>query len=209
VQPLVPAADGLQLPAVWVLPPGFDANKKYPLILSVYGGPGARSVLDTFPRRLDDHFLAQEGIIVLAVDHRGAGHFGKKGMAAMHRCLGKWEIADYSAAVAWLRHKPFIDSSRIGISGGSAALRCRWPWFRRPMSSRHRQYSVTDWSLTTRSHRALHGSASGKRRLSSGIGSATRRPTAAAVLSWRHGRQRPYAELAAAPRSVAGRGKNR
>ncbi len=146
----IPTADGLQLPAAWILPPDFSPAKKYPVVLSIYGGPGMRSVLDTFPRRLDDHFLAQEGIIVLAVDHRGAGHLGKKGMDAMHRCLGKWEIADYSAAVAWLRRQPFIDGARIGITGGSyggyvAALAV----VAAPdvFSCGIAEFSVTDWSL--------------------------------------------------------------
>lgn len=115
----IPTGDGLQLPAVWYLPPDFNAEKQYPVVLSVYGGPGRRSAKDVFPRRLDDYFLAQQGIIVLKVDHRGSGHFGKQGMAAMHRCLGKWEIADYSSATAYLRGLPFVDGKKIGISGGS------------------------------------------------------------------------------------------
>jgi dipeptidyl-peptidase-4 len=146
----IPTADGLQLPAAWYLPPDFSEGKKYPVIVSVYGGPGARSVVDAFPRRLGDYFLAQEGIIVLKVDHRGAGHLGKKGTAAMHRCLGKWEIADYCSAVDYLRTLPFIDGARIGITGGSyggyvAALALA-------MAPDHfscgiAEYSVMDWSL--------------------------------------------------------------
>jgi dipeptidyl-peptidase 4 len=115
----IPTGDGLQLPAVWVLPPGFKAEKRYPVIFSVYGGPGIRSVIDVFPRRLDDFFLAQQGIIVVKVDHRGSGHFGKQGMEAMHRCLGKWEIADYCSAASYLRTLPFVDGKMIGITGGS------------------------------------------------------------------------------------------
>ncbi|HSQ34861.1 MAG TPA: DPP IV N-terminal domain-containing protein [Candidatus Binatia bacterium] len=115
----IPAADGFQLPAAWYLPPGFDPRVRYPVVLSVYGGPDSRSVLDAFPRRLDDYFLAQQGIIVLKVDHRGSGHFGRKGMDAMHRCLGKWELADYGSAVAYLRTLPFVDGEKIGITGGS------------------------------------------------------------------------------------------
>lgn len=115
----IPTGDGLQLPAVWYLPPDFKAEKRYPVVFSVYGGPGSRSVVDAFPRRLDEYFLAQQGIIVLKVDHRGSGHFGKQGMETMHRCLGKWEIADTSSAAAYLRTLPFVDGEKIGISGGS------------------------------------------------------------------------------------------
>jgi dipeptidyl-peptidase-4 len=146
----IAATDGLQLPAIRTLPPDFDAKKKYPVVLSVYGGPGSRSVIDAFPRRLDEYYLAQEGIIVLRVDHRGSGHFGKKGMDAMHRCLGKWEIADYSSAAAYLRTLPFVDGSRIGITGGSyggyvtaLALAAAPDLF----SCGVAEYAVTDYSL--------------------------------------------------------------
>ncbi|TFG73901.1 MAG: S9 family peptidase, partial [Chrysiogenales bacterium] len=115
----IPTADGLQLPAVWYLPADFNAEKKYPVVLSVYGSPGSRSATDAFPRHLDDYFLAQQGIIVLKVDHRGSAHFGKQGMEAMYRCLGKWEIADYSSAAAYLRGLPFIDGKKVGITGSS------------------------------------------------------------------------------------------
>ena len=117
---MIPAADGFQLPAAWYLPPDFDAAKS--IIRSSFpftAARASRSVVDAFPRRLDDYFLAQQGIIVLKVDHRGSGHFGKKGMDAMHRCLGKWEIADYCSAVAYLRTLPFVDGEKIGITGGS------------------------------------------------------------------------------------------
>ena len=146
----IPSSDGFLLPAVWYLPPGFDPAAKYPVILSIYGGPGAAQVSDSFPRRLDDYFLAQLGIIVCKVDHRGSGHFGKKAMDAMHRCLGKWEIHDYSRAAAYLRGLPFVDGQKIGISGGSyggyvAALAIMAaPEFFNFASA---DYSVIDWTL--------------------------------------------------------------
>jgi dipeptidyl-peptidase-4 len=113
--------DGYDLPAVWLLPPGFDKTKKYPVVFSIYGGPGFSSVMNfyTFRGSLRDHFLAQQGIIVFSVDHRGSGHFGKKGMDLMYRCFGKWEMHDYIEAVKYLRTLPFVDSQRIGITGGS------------------------------------------------------------------------------------------
>lgn len=110
--------DGYKLPAMWLLPPGFDKTRKYPVVFSVYGGPGSFSVSNSFPR-LSRFFLAQQDIIVFFVDHRGSGHFGKKGIDLMHRCLGKWEMHDYIQAVKYLRQLPFVDSERIGITGGS------------------------------------------------------------------------------------------
>jgi dipeptidyl-peptidase-4 len=112
--------DGLKLPVLWYLPPGFErGSKKYPLIVKIYGGPGAAVVRDAFPRRLTDYYLAQQDIIVMYMDHRGAGHHGKIGMDMMHRSLGKWEIHDLIQVVGRLGKLPFIDAARMGISGGS------------------------------------------------------------------------------------------
>lgn len=110
--------DEYKLPAFWILPPGFDKNRKYPVVFSVYGGPGSASVRNSFPR-MSHFFLAQQDVIVFSVDHRGSGHFGKKGMDLMHRDLGKWEMHDYVQAVKFLRTLPFVDADKIGITGGS------------------------------------------------------------------------------------------
>ena len=61
----------------------------------------------------------QNDIITFTVDHRGSGQFGMKGMDYLYRNLGKWEILDYEDAVKWLRTKPYVDSTRIGITGTS------------------------------------------------------------------------------------------
>jgi len=114
----IPTSDGWNLPAYWILPPDFDPGKTYPVLFAVYGGPSSPVVSNAFPP-LSFFYLAQEGIIVISVDHRGSGHFGKKGTALMHRSLGKWEIHDWVEAVRWLRGKPFVDPARVGITGGS------------------------------------------------------------------------------------------
>lgn len=114
----IPSGDGYDLPAVWTLPPDFDETKKYPIIFSIYGGPGSARVSNRFGR-MSTHFMAQHSIITISVDHRSSGHFGKKGVSLMHRNLGKWEMHDLIAAVKWLRKLPYIDEKRIGITGGS------------------------------------------------------------------------------------------
>jgi dipeptidyl-peptidase-4 len=114
----IPSGDGFDLPASWVLPPGFDKSKKYPVIFYIYGGPDRREVSNEF-QSFSHYFMAQNDIISISIDNRGSGHFGKRGMAFMHRNLGRWEIYDLIAAVKWLKQQPFIDSTKIGISGGS------------------------------------------------------------------------------------------
>lgn len=115
----IPTEEDFKLPAVWYLPNQIDESKKYPVIISIYGGPNSPSVRNSFPFRFDGHYLAQKGIILMSVDHRGAGHFGKEGIDLMHRNLGKWEMNDYIEAVKWLKTNSFIDTSKILIEGGS------------------------------------------------------------------------------------------
>ena len=146
--------DGVELPAAWYLPPGFDKSKKYPVVISIYGGPGSAIVKNSYGegyrRGFLKFFLAQEGIINLFVDNRGSSHFGKKGMASMHRCFGKWEMYDYIQVVKYLRKLSFIDSEKIGIYGHSyggyvAALALTYgaDYFRYGISGS----PVIDWAL--------------------------------------------------------------
>uniref|UniRef100_A0A832DM69 S9 family peptidase n=1 Tax=Ignavibacterium album TaxID=591197 RepID=A0A832DM69_9BACT len=146
----IKTSDGIELPAMWVLPPDFDPTKKYPVLFSVYGGPGVKDVKNFYSSFLERYFLSQNGIIYFVVDHRGSEHFGKKGLAMMHRNLGKWEMNDYIEAVKYLRTLPFVDSTRIGITGGSyggyvtcMALTYGADYFTHGIAD----YSVTDWHL--------------------------------------------------------------
>ncbi len=145
----VPTGDGYDLPAYWVLPPGFDENKRYPVIFSIYGGPDAGTVYKRYRDYSSDDLL-REGVIYFAVDHRASGKFGKKGLDFMHRNLGKWEMHDYIEAVKWLRERPFVDSTRMGIQGGSyggymtaLALTYAADYFTHGVS----RAPVTDWRL--------------------------------------------------------------
>lgn len=145
----IPTEDGYALPAVWCLPSDFDSTKTYPVIFSIYGGPGAMTVSNSY-KRLESHYWAQHGVIQITVDHRGSGHFGKKGMDELHRNLGKWEIDDLVTAVKYLRTKPFIDSTKIGIDGGSyGGYVVLMALARAPEYFTHGTalYSVADWRL--------------------------------------------------------------
>lgn len=142
--------DGYDLPALWILPPDFDENKQYPVIISIYGGPESREVANRYPRGFANYYYAQNGIIVMSIDNRGSGHFGKNGSNQMHRNLGKWEMYDFIEAVKWLEAKSFIDRDKIGITGGSyggyvtcMALTYGAEYFNYGIAS----YSVTDWHL--------------------------------------------------------------
>jgi dipeptidyl-peptidase-4 len=114
----VKTSDGINLPVIWTLPNNFDETKKYPVLIDVYGGPGTYDVSNSW-KRIRSQWLAMEGIIQVTMDHRGSAHFGKEGTVLMYRQLGKWEMNDYIEVVKWLRNKPFVDSTKICITGGS------------------------------------------------------------------------------------------
>jgi len=112
-------SDGLfNMPAIITYPVNFDPAKKYPVIFAIYGGPNSENVTNRWLGN-SPSWNSQNGIITFTVDHRGSGHFGKKGLDYLYRCLGKWEILDYEDAVKWLRAKPYVDSDRMGITGSS------------------------------------------------------------------------------------------
>lgn len=112
-------SDGLfNMPAIITYPIGFDPAKKYPVVFTVYGGPDSKNVSNRW-QGTDPSWYAQNDIITFSVDHRGSGQFGKRGLDYLYRSLGKWEILDYADAVRWLLTKPFVDGSRMGMTGTS------------------------------------------------------------------------------------------
>lgn len=111
--------DGCNLPACVTWPLHLDPNKKYPVIISIYGGPNAGTVFDTWKGLGMNQWWAKEGVIQISIDHRGSGKCGKAGLDYLHRNLGKWEMADYIAWVKYLYEKPFVNRDKIAINGGS------------------------------------------------------------------------------------------
>jgi len=112
-------SDGLfNMPASITYPVNFDPDKKYPVIFTIYGGPNSANVSNKWFGN-NPSWYSRNAIITFSVDHRGSGHFGKKGLDYIYRCLGKWEILDYEDAVKWLLTKPYVDGTRMGITGSS------------------------------------------------------------------------------------------
>lgn len=116
----IKTSDGLfSMPAIITYPLNFDPSKKYPVIFRIYGGPNSKNISGNRWQGDNPSWDSQNGIITFTVDHRGSGHFGKKGLDYLYRSLGKWEILDYIDAVKWLREKPYVDPDRMGITGSS------------------------------------------------------------------------------------------
>jgi dipeptidyl-peptidase-4 len=147
----VKSDDGLyDLPMKVTWPINMDKNKKYPVLVSIYGGPNAGTVMDTWGINGNQQWYAKEGLIQVSMDHRASGHFGKEGVANMYHNLGYWEMKDYSTMVKWLIANGGADASKICIVGFSYggylscyALTYGSDVFTHAMAGG----SVTDWTL--------------------------------------------------------------
>ncbi|HEY8483017.1 MAG TPA: S9 family peptidase [Longimicrobiales bacterium] len=114
-------SDGVELNGYFIKPPDFDASRKYPVLLYVYGGPGSQTVVDSWggSRYLWHQLLAQRGVIVVSVDNRGTGGRGRAFKKVTYLNLGKWEVNDQIEAARYLASLPYVDPARIGIWGWS------------------------------------------------------------------------------------------
>jgi dipeptidyl-peptidase-4 len=117
----VPADDGTPLQASLLKPKTFDRARRYPVILHVYGGPGAPRVLDRWDGSLwFDELLLKEGYVVAAVDNRSATAASwARETSVARRLWGEGELADLLAGVRWLKAQPWVDPERVGIWGWS------------------------------------------------------------------------------------------
>jgi len=117
---LFKSADGKHdLDGVLYFPAHFDPNEKYPLILSIYGGPGSKGVIDRYVMNDGNQALAQLGFLVATCDYRGASGRGKAFQNLSYMKLGQVELEDHVAFVKALGQRPYVDTGRVGIFGTS------------------------------------------------------------------------------------------
>jgi len=105
----------------WVLkPPDFDSLKKYPVLFTIYGGPGVQTVTNAWGAASSwNQLWAQHGIIVVSVDNRGTGGRGEAFKKMTYLQLGKYETLDQIEAAKYFGSLPYVDKSRIGMWGWS------------------------------------------------------------------------------------------
>ena len=116
---------------MWMIKPAdFDPNKKYPLLLFQYSGPGSQHVANRWgeERLLWHKSLANQGYIIACIDGRGTGFKGAKFKKSTYLNLVKYEALDQIAAARKLGSLPYIDQNRVGIwgwsFGGHMAAQC-------------------------------------------------------------------------------------
>lgn len=113
--------DGQALNGLFMKPKDFDSNKKYPVLIYQYSGPGSQNVSNSWG---GGHFyfhqmLVQKGYIVAIVDTRGTGFRGEAFKKMTYKQLGKYELEDHVAAAKYLSTLGYVDGGRIGIWGWS------------------------------------------------------------------------------------------
>ena len=118
----ITAADGkTPLNGRIIYPGNFDATKKYPVMLYVYGGSHAQLVNNRWMGGggYFDYYMAQQGYVVFTLDNRGSDSRGKKFCDVTHRQLGVNEMADQMKGIEFLKSKSFVDTDKIGVFGWS------------------------------------------------------------------------------------------
>ena len=112
-------SDGVKLDCSMIKPFNFDSSKKYPVILSIYGGPESHSVYNSFNASGWDQYLAQQGYIIVDVNNRGSANYGSAFEKIVYKQLGKWESHDFAETAHYLTTLPYVDASNMVIMGTS------------------------------------------------------------------------------------------
>jgi len=120
------SADGeTELHGMLHYPSNFDPNKKYPLLLSNYGGPGTNAVRENFTT---PNSLTEYGFLVANIDGRNAGWKGKKMLDKLYGNLSVVEQDDFAEGIKALYDRPYFDKDRVGVFGtsygGTTAAAC-------------------------------------------------------------------------------------
>jgi dipeptidyl-peptidase-4 len=112
-------SDGVNIDGYIIKPFNFDPTKKYPVVMTVYGGPSSHDVFNKFYTDGWQQWLAQNGYIVANINNRGIANYGSKFMKVVYKQLGKWESNDFVETTKYLSTMPFVDANKMAIMGTS------------------------------------------------------------------------------------------
>ena len=118
-------SEGVQLYGYMVKPKNFDANKKYPVVMFQYGGPGSQQVKNAWGIGMSgngaimEQYLCQQGYVCVCVDNRGTGGRGAEFEKCTYLRLGEKEAFDQVETALWLGKQSYVDKNHIAIWGWS------------------------------------------------------------------------------------------
>lgn len=113
--------DGFDLYTRLIKPSDFDPNKKYPVLIYVYGGTHAQLIKNSWgdASSLWMKWMAEQGYLVFTLDGRGSANRGFAFESVIHRQLGTEELKDQLVGVEYLKSLPYVASDRLAIHGWS------------------------------------------------------------------------------------------
>lgn len=114
--------DGTNLYGRIIKPANFDASKKYPVLVYVYGGPHAQMVTNSWLGGSNlwmQWMAAEQNYIMFTLDNRGSAHRGFEFESVIHRQAGEAEMEDQLTGVAYLKSLPYVDENRLAVHGWS------------------------------------------------------------------------------------------
>ncbi|MBR2237094.1 MAG: S9 family peptidase [Prevotella sp.] len=118
-------SEGVRLFGWMLKPKDFNPQKKYPVVMYQYGGPGSQQVRNTWGLGMSgqgailEQYLAQQGYICVCVDNRGTGGRGAEFEKCTYLRLGELEARDQVEAALWLGQQSYVDKDHIAIWGWS------------------------------------------------------------------------------------------
>ncbi len=111
-------ANGVDIQMYIVYPPGFDPNKKYPLVLMIHGGP--HSIFgDQWHYRWNSHLFAEPGYVVAMPNFHGSTSFGQEFAKSIHGSHADLPFRDIMKATDYMLERGYIDETRMAATGGS------------------------------------------------------------------------------------------
>jgi len=118
---ILKAKDSTDLYTRMIKPSNFDPNKKYPVMVYVYGGPHAQMITNSWLNgaNLWMYWMAEQGYLVFTLDNRGSAHRSFNFESQVHRQLGTLEIEDQMTGVEYLKSQSFVDAKRLAVHGWS------------------------------------------------------------------------------------------
>lgn len=108
--------DGLEIPAIYYKPLAASKDSTVPALVMVHGGPGGQSRVG-YSALIQ--YLVNHGYAILAVNNRGSSGYGKTFFKMDDRNHGDKDLKDCIWGKKWLQSQDYIDSTKIGIMGGS------------------------------------------------------------------------------------------
>ena len=117
----VKTRDGGSMDAMMIKPPDFDPRRRYPVYQFTYSGPGSSQVLNRWGGQsyMFYQLIAQSGVVVWVLDNRSSSQKGVEAQWPVYGRLGEYELQDLEDGITWLKQQPYIDASRVVLSGWS------------------------------------------------------------------------------------------